>query len=281
MRVGALTPSGPVSCGEAGPFVVVGFSGGGYDHRVLEHFDIVHLPRTDSTQAEARRRVEAGSGAPGLVLVADEQTEGRGRRGRAWTTFPGHSLAVTAILPAVRTPRPGALLLLAAVAGARALEAAGSRPIAIKWPNDLYAEDRKLGGLLADHLRAPTGECLLLGWGVNLSSLPEPLPAPLTRIAGDAGLPPGAATRERVLTGFLEELRAALAELTRGEDGPRRAEFCRRSWLDGREVEIQGGGRRQRAVVERVTSDGDVVLADGRQLLGEHVEAIVPVDASR
>jgi BirA family biotin operon repressor/biotin-[acetyl-CoA-carboxylase] ligase len=244
-------------------------------------FDVVHLLQTDSTQAEARRRLDAGRSDLGLVVVADEQCQGRGRRGRTWHTSPGRSLATTLVLPAVLGERPAALVLLMAVAGARALERCGAREVAIKWPNDLYRGERKIGGFLAERLRAAGGERLLLGWGVNLAEPRTPWPPPLDATAGHAGLEPTASLRDVVLGHFLSEVSATLAGLGGPDEQERREEFSRRSWLDGRSVEIRGGGRSQIATVRRVTGDGDVLLADGRQLLGEHVEEILPLTGTR
>lgn len=244
-------------------------------------FDIVHLEQIDSTQAEARRRLEAGQAELGLVVVADEQLEGRGRRGRIWHTVPGHSLAATLVLPAVLGERPAAFVLLMAVAGARALEHCGASEVAIKWPNDLYLGERKIGGFLAERTRAADGPRLLLGWGANLSEPATPLPAPLGEIAGHASLAPRPGLRDEVLGRFLSEVSETLAGLGGGDERRRRAEFSRRSWLDGRSVEIRAGGQNQIARVASVTGDGDIRLADGRQLLGEHVEEILPLPATR
>ena len=132
---------------------------------------VVALGRTGSTQEDARALVRAG--APhGTIVIAEEQTRGRGRRGRSWVSPPGTGLWATVIL---RRPLPEAapqvLTLAAAVAvceGARALGAA----VEIKWPNDIIASGGrsaggKVAGVLGEVLASDAGPCALLGIGVN------------------------------------------------------------------------------------------------------------------
>src|SRR5258706_76556 len=84
-------------------------------------------------------------GKPGVLLVADEQTAGRGRRGRRWYSAPGADIAFS-LSAEVANPVAG-LSLVAGVAAARALRALGVAQAALKWPNDLLAGGRVLTGL--------------------------------------------------------------------------------------------------------------------------------------
>ena len=96
----------------------------------------------------------------GSVVVADHQTEGRGRLERRWEAAAGTALLVSFVL------RPDPLLSLAA--GVAAAEACGPS-VRLKWPNDLLLEDRKVGGILVE----ATGRKAVCGIGINLSSAPE------------------------------------------------------------------------------------------------------------
>ncbi len=135
---------------------------------------LVVLETCPSTMDEARERVAAGAG-PGLVVIALEQTAGRGRHGRIFVS-PRGGLYLTA---AVRPPADPALAwrlgFAAALAARDAVAAAGAPPPGFEWPNDLVLGGRKVGGVLAELLGrgGPSGRpIVLLGIGLNLG--PDP-----------------------------------------------------------------------------------------------------------
>lgn len=121
----------------------------------------------------------AREGSPhGTLVVADEQTAGRGRMGRRWQTRPGGGLAVSLLLRSVPDERRalGALQLLGALAVVKALEALGA-PAEIKWPNDVILPRGKAAGVLVEGSWVGDElEYLILGIGVNIraKSLPPP-----------------------------------------------------------------------------------------------------------
>jgi BirA family biotin operon repressor/biotin-[acetyl-CoA-carboxylase] ligase len=136
-----------------------------------------HHAEIDSTNSEARRLAEAGD-AGAIWVVADRQTAGRGRRGRVWQTQPGN-LATTLLL------RPqGAQVAQLSFAAALAVSDmvamfAPHAVIAVKWPNDVLAEGRKIAGIL---LEAGPG-WLAVGMGVNLAAAPEGTEFPAIALA--------------------------------------------------------------------------------------------------
>ena len=110
---------------------------------------LVHLPETDSTNAEAMRRALAGE-APPLWVLADRQTAGRGRAGRAWASQPGNLFASLLVSTSCPPALAGQLSLVAGVAAIDAIRrAAGQAPPAglrLKWPNDIldrHCQDRR------------------------------------------------------------------------------------------------------------------------------------------
>ena len=233
------------------------------------------LPSIDSTNAEARRRIQAGRDVAGLVLLAVDQTAGRGRRGHTWHCVPGRSLITTLVLAQPPLPRLSRVTVLTAVAACRALEAAGSPPIAIKWPNDLMRGEGKLGGILVEQVTSPQGQNLLLvGIGINLSVGLDELPEELRSLATDAGLAPSAACRDEVLCHLVAGLDSALAALGSPADHAWGQEYSQRSWLDGRTVRLKYEGREQTIEVTSVSAEGDLILGDGRTLRGEHVQLL-------
>ena len=125
----------------------------------------VHHRITDSTNARARAL--ARNGAPhGTLVTAGEQTAGRGRQGRTWSAAPGEALLMSVV---IRGPRP-LLPLAAAVAVCEALDPLEA---AVKWPNDVWIERRKVAGILVEG--RPAAGWAVLGVGVNVSSAPAQL----------------------------------------------------------------------------------------------------------
>ncbi len=171
------------------------------------------LPACASTQDEARR---AGAVA-GLLVAAEQQDGGRGRRERDWWSGPaGMNLAVT--LGVAPPPEPAPLLGVAgAVALADVLDAWGAGPAQLKWPNDVLLEGRKVAGLLGETLAGPA-PCALLGLGLNVHAAPPPAvtarPAvALAAVLRARGRPaPG---RTRLLAAWLWRLEAELARASK------------------------------------------------------------------
>lgn len=133
--------------------------------------EIVCLPTIDSTNNEIKRRAVSGS-VDGLVILADQQTGGRGRRGRSFVSPAGKGLYLSAALkPYCPLERVSSLTAWTAVALCDAIEqVCGVRP-GIKWPNDLVLQDKKLCGVLTEmELEAETGSLgyVIIGIGINL-----------------------------------------------------------------------------------------------------------------
>jgi BirA family biotin operon repressor/biotin-[acetyl-CoA-carboxylase] ligase len=135
--------------------------------------------------------------AEGAVVVADEQTAGRGRRGRTWFSPPGSGLYVSVVLMPARArvdpTRATLLLTLAAgVALAEAIEAASGLAVDVKWPNDLQVSRRKLAGMLAEAAGAePSGSAVVLGYGINVgpAAYPPELRERVTSLETELGRP--------------------------------------------------------------------------------------------
>ncbi|NWJ39610.1 MAG: hypothetical protein HXX12_01410 [Geothrix sp.] len=129
---------------------------------------LIRLAVVDSTQAFLRRNPQLGF----CTVLADRQSEGRGRQGNRWESAAGEGLWMSAALPAPAGVAPGLVLQRAMAATARVLDPEG-RALGLKWPNDLVARKEgrlvKLGGILGEQV----GGRLILGLGVNLTGAPE------------------------------------------------------------------------------------------------------------
>lgn len=136
----------------------------------LPGFTVEVLPEIDSTNTELMRRARAGQLEP-VLLVAERQTAGRGRLGRAWQSAVGDSLTFSLGLPLA--PRDWSGLSLAV--GAAVAESLHP-DIGLKWPNDLWLRERKLAGILIETASFGAQRYAVIGIGTNIAQ-PAALPA--------------------------------------------------------------------------------------------------------
>lgn len=140
--------------------------------------DIIYMDEVDSTNSIATGLCERGA-LHGTVVIADSQTRGHGRLGRAWLSPPGVNIYMSVILkPSMEAKDAVLLTLMAAVACARALSEETGLKVEIKWPNDLMVHDKKLGGILTE-ARYMHGKMTsaIIGLGLNVNGGLETLPA--------------------------------------------------------------------------------------------------------
>jgi BirA family biotin operon repressor/biotin-[acetyl-CoA-carboxylase] ligase len=146
--------------------------------------------RVASTNDIAARAAATSAANEGLVVLAERQTAGRGRRGRSWDGAAGRSILMSVVLrPPTGLGDVAWLTALGAVAAAEVVEAAGvgAGRVRIKWPNDVYVGERKVAGVLVER-----GAGAVVGIGLNTSQRPEEFPEELrgraTSIAIEAGM---------------------------------------------------------------------------------------------
>lgn len=156
---------------------------------------VLLLDQTDSTNAEARRRAEAGEAGP-LWIVARRQREGRGRRGRRWESQDGNLFSTVLQLTRKSPAEAAQVTFVAALAVADVLDAwAPPSLVTIKWPNDVMLAGRKTAGVLVESGAQESGGLwLAVGIGINLVHAPEGTERPATALAqhlrGDVAAPP-------------------------------------------------------------------------------------------
>ncbi|MEL6979054.1 MAG: biotin--[acetyl-CoA-carboxylase] ligase [Pseudomonadota bacterium] len=218
-----------------------------------------------STMDAARERAAEGA-AEGIWIIADRQTEGRGRQGRVWRSGASGNLTASLLLRPKRTPAETATLsFIAALAVVDALRALGlGASIALKWPNDVLVEGEKIAGLLLEAGGGEAGAWLVLGVGVNLASAPD------VDELTDAAARPTALSRHGV-DAAPEAALAALAPAFAARYGRWRAEgFAgqRDEWLAqaaglGAPLIAKSGAEEISGVFEDVDEDGALVLKTG------------------
>lgn len=144
-------------------------------HPVPTGLSIEVLASIDSSNTELMRRARAGHTDP-VLLVAVDQTAGRGRMGKAWVSQPGHSLTFSLGLP-LRPTQWAGLSLAVGVSLAESLATllpANQRPqLTLKWPNDLWLNGAKLAGILVETAHVGTHPFVVVGVGINVVP-PEP-----------------------------------------------------------------------------------------------------------
>lgn len=244
--------------------------------RTVHAFDEV-----DSTNAVAFRLAVDGA-EHGELVVAERQTQGRGRRGRTWSS-PAHlnlhaSFVLRPELPPQRAPE---LTLLAAVAVAESLRAAGA-PADIKWPNDLLVGGRKIAGILTELSADPDRvQFVVLGIGVNLNAREEDFPPDLRAVATSVleatGRPVSRAAFTAELCRRLEEwLDLHAAEGFR----PVRERWRALSATLGQEVLVKSEYREIRGVAVDIDDDGALRIRTGdgteERVLAGDVEEVRP-----
>ena len=139
---------------------------------------IHYFDEIDSTQ-EAARELAASGADQGTLVIAEQQTAGRGRMGRTWHSPSGVNLYTTIILrppiPLADVPR---MSLVAGVAAAEALEREAPGIVALKWPNDVWLRGRKAGGIIAEAVTDARQnlDCVLLGIGLNINLAADDIP---------------------------------------------------------------------------------------------------------
>lgn len=131
---------------------------------------VVYEPVVDSTNNKAKRLAEEGAGH-GTLVLADQQSQGKGRRGRSWSTPPGTAVAMTVIVrPGMRPEQASMLTLIMGLAVASACRSLFELDAQIKWPNDIVIGGKKLCGILTE-MSAEMNEIhyLVIGTGINVN----------------------------------------------------------------------------------------------------------------
>ncbi|WP_097866243.1 biotin--[acetyl-CoA-carboxylase] ligase [Streptomyces sp. rh34] len=240
---------------------------------------------TGSTNTDLAGQARGGAVGEGTVLVAEEQTAGRGRLERSWTAPPRSGLFLSVYLEPGDIPveRWGWVPLLAGVAAATGLAKSAGVDMSLKWPNDLLVsvegEERKTGGILGEF----AGDGIVVGLGINVSLRADELPAPT---AGSLALAGAVSTdRETLLRAVLRSLehwygqwkaaggdaaasglQAAYAAGCATLDRTVRAELPGGTSLVGEAVAIDGDGRLVLSTedgLQQPVSAGDIVHLRG------------------
>jgi len=240
----------------------------GLGAKVLGRQEIVFFPETDSTNTRAKEL--AASGAPeGTLVIAERQTAGRGRKGRAWFSPSGQGIYLSVILrPRISPVQAPGITLVAGVAAAEMLmERFPGLDVHIKWPNDILIGRKKVAGILTE-IAGDMDEVgfVVSGMGLNVNArdFPEDISAVATSIALETAR---SAERAPLVRGFLEAFEHWYnAFLTHGAS-PVLKRWKSLSRTLGSRVRVDGPGGRITGVAKDMDQNGGLLVEDDQGIL--------------
>jgi BirA family biotin operon repressor/biotin-[acetyl-CoA-carboxylase] ligase len=234
---------------------------------------IVHyVTQTDSTNRLAGELAAQGA-AEGTLVIAEEQTGGRGRMDRKWVSARCSSILCSIIFhPDLAPAALFRLTMLASVAVVRALDAVCSLAAGIKWPNDVYAGNKKVCGILTEFAAEDEQvQYAVVGIGINVNedfgSAPE-LAETATSLKKECGR---TISRRAVLQRLLEELDRGYEALLQGGAAELKTAWERYSLILNRLVTIVSEDGSIQGTARGITADGHLLLADARGSIREIV----------
>ena len=206
---------------------------------------------------------KARDGWPGgAACLAEQQIAGRGRQGRSWFTPPGASLACSLLWRFAGPPeRLSGLSLAAGIATARVLRAVGVGEIRLKWPNDLWWRERKLGGILLESGGSAGDFYVVAGVGLNLA-LPPQDAAVIDQPWIDLQNIPGvqSPSRNELAAALISELVETFIEFQRGGFADLAAEWARFDGVAGRPVTLHLPNATVAGIARGVDASGALLL---------------------
>lgn len=237
-----------------------------YNGKLLNASSVNYYPLLGSTNTEALRLAEKGA-PQGTVVLADAQSAGRGRKGRSWHSIPGKGIYFSLLLrPSGISPAGAAPVTLAAAASAaRLLRTLTGVRVLVKWPNDLLAGPKKVGGILME-ARVDRQELryLVLGMGLNVSHQAGDFPAGLREGATSLYLESGQVfERTALLIDLLKDLRRSLDLFFKEGFASFQPLWKELSATLDSEVKVAGPGEKLRGWAVDLDAEGALLVEDG------------------
>ncbi len=219
--------------------------------------DVRYFPSVPSTMDAAKEAARRGC-REGTIVIADEQTAGRGRRGRSWVTPVGSSIAVSIVLRP-ELSQLSALTMMASLAVVRSIEQVTRLHPAIKWPNDVLIDGKKLCGILIDsELKGDEVDWAVVGVGINVDFEPSHFPE-ISGIATSLSAELGrGVSRLDVLCSLLVELERLY--LASREGRPFYREWRNRLETLGKHVRVTSGDAVEEGTAEDADAEGNLLL---------------------
>ena len=225
--------------------------------------NIIFHETLKSTNSLAKELADQAA-AEGTIVLAEEQTAGRGRMGRHWFSPRYANLLVSLLLrPPMQPEAVFVLTLVLALAVIDGVEAVSGLSAAIKWPNDLYANERKLGGILTEFsVKSQRVEYVVLGLGLNVNWSPDDKASVLysaTSIRAETGVK---ISRTDLLVEILKRFEAYYGKVAAGMVDEFYERWNQRSMILGNQVEIQTPEGLIQGKATRIDTSGALIIHD-------------------
>ena len=234
----------------------------GLSTEVFGRRDILYFGETDSTNTRAKAL--ADQGAPeGTVIVAEKQTDGRGRKGRNWFSPSREGIYVSLILrPGISPDEAPKTTLLTAVAVAEALISLTRLKVNIKWPNDILISGKKIAGILTE-IKAEMDaiDYIIVGLGLNVNTpdFPDDIREKATSILIETGAP---FSRVRVIKEYLKQYERYYKIFGSIGFDPILARWKTLSNIIGQQITVESMGTEHTGQVQDIDKDGVLILKD-------------------
>lgn len=216
-----------------------------------------HFFKVDSTNRVALQLAHAGE-PEGTVVIAEEQTAGRGRAGRAWHSERAAGIYMTVLLRPPLAPVQAPLLtMLAGISAHAAIQSEVKLSLDLKWPNDLMLDGKKLGGILTEmHAEPSAVKFVIVGIGINVNQ--EKFPAELSAIATSLRIASGRRqARMEILSRLLREFETDYQRfLQEGPAGVIQRFSAISSFASGKNVRVTSGSTSFSGVTEGLSPEG-------------------------
>ena len=223
---------------------------------------LICLESVGSTNELAKELAQSGA-VEGTVVVAEEQTMGKGRRGRTWYSPAGRGLWFTVILrPPISPVDAAKLTLVTAVAVTKSIREMTGFPAGIKWPNDVLVSGRKAAGILTEmSAEIETVNHLVVGIGINFNLDPGAIPSEIAEIATSvtrAG--EETVTRAALLAGILNNLDSLYQDFLSGSFPQILSAWREMSVTLNRQVKVESVGMSEEGIAIDIDEDGALLL---------------------
>ncbi len=223
--------------------------------------EIVYFRKTESTNKEAKKLADKGAGE-GTLVVAEEQSKGRGRLNRSWISAPYENILMSLVFrPALPPSKIFSLTMIASIAIVKAIKKTTGLKTKIKWPNDIYYNNKKLAGILTE-LNANRNKInyAIVGIGLNVNFDPNKYPE-IKEIATSLYEETGKIiSRNKLLQTILIEIEKEYNSLKKGKINRIRKEWNKYSLVTGKPVIVFSEGYSEEGIAESIAEDGSLIL---------------------
>lgn len=224
-------------------------------------------PTLDSTNSEAQRILTTEKDGHGLVIFTPHQTQGRGQHGRSWIAQPHHHLSMTIILrpPHLTPEKLPQLSMKVSLALIRLLFSLHITDVSIKWPNDIYAGQKKLAGILIENTLTSSRvqHCLIgIGMNVNEDRFPEHIPNAVSLFQ--------ISNKRYDLESLARSAYAEIMNIFEEDDSSWKEEYHQHIFGMSATHTFDHGGMTMSAIVEGVNNEGKILLRDQSGQIGSY-----------